>query len=61
MTTIDAETLQKQLENGEDVCVVDIRSEDDYEDGHIEGSENRPWMNFSSFTSTSLQRGLDLE
>ena len=42
MTTIDPETLQEQLENGEDVCVVDIRSEDDYEEDHIEGSQNRP-------------------
>ncbi|GAA0260424.1 rhodanese-like domain-containing protein [Haladaptatus pallidirubidus] len=42
MTTVDPETLREQLENGEDVCVVDIRPEDDYEDGHIEGSENRP-------------------
>lgn len=42
MTKIDPETLGKQLENGEDVCVVDIRSEDDYEEDHIEGSQNRP-------------------
>ena len=42
MTTIDPETLREQLENGEDVCVVDIRSEDDYEEDHIEGSQNRP-------------------
>lgn len=42
MTTIDPETLRERLENGEDVCVVDIRSEDDYEEDHIEGSQNRP-------------------
>ena len=41
MTMIDPDTLREKLENNEDVCVVDIRSEDDYEDGHIEGSENR--------------------
>lgn len=42
MTKIDPVTLREQLENGEDICVVDIRSEADYEEGHIEGSENRP-------------------
>lgn len=42
MSTIDPDTLREKLENDEDVCVVDIRPEDDYEDGHIEGSENRP-------------------
>lgn len=42
MTTIEPETLREQLENGEDVCVVDIRSEEGYEQGHIEGSPNRP-------------------
>lgn len=42
MTAIDPETLREQLENGKDVCVVDIRSEHDYEDDHIEESENRP-------------------
>lgn len=42
MTTIEPETLREQLENGEDVCVIDTRSEEDYEQGHIEGSQNRP-------------------
>ncbi|RBI59791.1 hypothetical protein DMJ13_22045 [halophilic archaeon] len=42
MTTIDPETLKERLENGRDVCVVDIRPEDDYEENHIERSENRP-------------------
>lgn len=42
MATIDPETLRKKLENGENVCVVDIRSEEDYEEDHIAGSENRP-------------------
>lgn len=42
MTAIDPETLREQLEGGEDGCVVDIRSEDDYEDDHIEESENLP-------------------
>lgn len=42
MVTIDAETLRKRLENDEDVCVVDIRPEEDYKEEHIEGSLNRP-------------------
>lgn len=42
MTTIGPEDLRERLENGEDVRVVDIRSEEDYADDHIDGSENRP-------------------
>ncbi|MFC6764305.1 rhodanese-like domain-containing protein [Natrinema soli] len=42
MTTIDSETLRERLENGDDVCVVDIRSEEDYKEDHIEGSQNQP-------------------
>ncbi len=42
MTTIGPEGLRTKLENGEDVCVVDIRPEEDYEENHIEDSENRP-------------------
>ena len=42
MTTIDPEVLRTKLENGENVRVVDIRSEEDYEENHIENSENRP-------------------
>jgi rhodanese-related sulfurtransferase len=42
MTTIDPETLKEQVENSGDVCVIDIRPEDDYNENHIEGSENRP-------------------
>lgn len=42
MTSIDPETLRERLEDGEDVCVVDIRPEDDYDEDHIKGSENRP-------------------
>ncbi|WP_158600463.1 rhodanese-like domain-containing protein [Haloarcula sp. Atlit-7R] len=37
-----SETLRKKLENNKDVCVVDIRSEEDYEEEHISGSEDRP-------------------
>ncbi len=42
MATVDPEALREWLENGEDVCVVDIRSEADYEEDHVEGSLNRP-------------------
>jgi len=42
MATIDPEALRAKLENQKDVCIVDIRSEEDYEEDHIENSENRP-------------------
>lgn len=42
MTTIDSEALRERLENGDDVCIVDIRSEEDYEEDHIDESQNRP-------------------
>lgn len=42
MTTLAPDALREKLENGEDVCVVDIRPKEDFEERHIEGSENRP-------------------
>ncbi|MFC7140065.1 rhodanese-like domain-containing protein [Halosimplex aquaticum] len=42
MTTIDPETLRAKLENDGDVRVVDIRPAEDFEEDHIEHSENRP-------------------
>lgn len=41
MVTIDAKTLRDRLENGENMCVVDIRSEENYEE-YIDGSQNQP-------------------
>jgi rhodanese-related sulfurtransferase len=42
MNQITAEELQQRLEAGEDLSVVDIRSEEDYEAETIEGSQNLP-------------------
>lgn len=42
MTTISPEELRTKLKSGEDVRVVDIRSEEDYAESHIEDSESRP-------------------
>lgn len=42
MATIDPDEVRAKLENGEGMCVVDIRSEEDYQESHIENSENRP-------------------
>ena len=42
MSKITAEELKQRLEAGEDLALVDIRSEDDYEAETIEGSQNLP-------------------
>ena len=42
MSQITAEELKKRLEAGDDLSVVDIRSEDAYESETIEGSQNLP-------------------
>ena len=42
MSQITAEELKKRLEAGDDLSVVDIRSEDAYETETIEGSQNLP-------------------
>ncbi|SDR20114.1 rhodanese-like domain-containing protein [Natronobacterium texcoconense] len=39
---IPPEELKEKLENGEDVQVVDIRSEPEYERGHVPGAINVP-------------------
>lgn len=42
MVTIDAQTLRERLEDGEDICIVDIRLEEAYEEEHMKESQNRP-------------------
>ena len=42
MSEITAEELRKRLEAGEDLYLVDVRSEEDYEAETIEGAENLP-------------------
>ena len=42
MSQITAEELKQRLEAGDDLALVDIRSEDDYEAETIEGSQNLP-------------------
>lgn len=42
-TWMDPRNLQKKLEDGEDILVVDVRTAEEFEkDGHIEGSVNLP-------------------
>jgi len=40
MSKISPEALSERFQRGEDVHVLDIREESDYEDGHVPGSEN---------------------
>ena len=42
MSEITAEELRERLETGDDLCVVDIRSKEDYEAETIEGARNLP-------------------
>ena len=42
MSKITAEELKQRLEAGDDLALVDIRSEDDYEAETIEGSQHLP-------------------
>ena len=42
MSQITAEELQKRLEAGDDLSVIDIRSKEAYETETIEGSQNLP-------------------
>ena len=42
MTGISPEELRERLQNDANIRIVDIRSPEDYEEEHIEGSENLP-------------------
>jgi rhodanese-related sulfurtransferase len=42
MSQITADELKRRLEAGEDITLVDIRPEEDYEAETIEGSQNLP-------------------
>lgn len=42
MTGISPEELRERLQNDATIRIVDIRSPEDYEEEHIEGSENLP-------------------
>ncbi|PSQ23006.1 rhodanese-like domain-containing protein [Halobacteriales archaeon QS_8_65_32] len=42
------ESLHERLEAGEEVQVVDIRSEREYEEGHVPGAVNVPMSRFAS-------------
>lgn len=44
---IPAAELHERLQNGEDLQVIDIRTERDFRRGHIPGSENIPFVRFT--------------
>lgn len=41
-TGVTAEELQAMMENGEDLTVIDVRTPEEYEGGHIPGSISVP-------------------
>ncbi|WP_052569154.1 rhodanese-like domain-containing protein [Chitinivibrio alkaliphilus] len=41
---ITPETLQKRIDNGDDIFILDIRRSSDYEESHIYGAENIWWF-----------------
>ena len=40
--TISMKQLEKILDSGEDYVLVDVRDEEDYRNGHLEGAVNLP-------------------
>lgn len=42
IATIDHETLRRRLDHGDQVVVIDVRPEPEYEAGHIEGAISAP-------------------
>jgi rhodanese-related sulfurtransferase len=42
MTSISPAELRERLENGDDVCIADIRAPEEYNAERIEGSQNLP-------------------
>lgn len=44
---ITPDELHRRLEDGEDIQIVDIRTEREFRRGHIPGSENIPFVRFT--------------
>lgn len=42
ITTIDHDTLRRRLDHGDEVIVIDVRPEPEYEVGHIDGAISAP-------------------
>lgn len=40
---VTPDELKRKLDGGEDVQIVDIRTEQEFDDGHIPGAENIPF------------------
>lgn len=40
---VTAEGLRKRLDNGDDIYLLDIRKEDDYDNGTIDGAQHSEW------------------
>ena len=57
MQTIDRNALKKTLDEGKDVTILNVLSEDDYRKEHIRGSENIPLEdeNFETEVETLLE------
>lgn len=44
MENIDGKTLKQKINNNEQLTIIDVRSNEDFEKGHINGAVNIPMM-----------------
>ena len=57
---ISLEQLKEKLDAGADVVVVDVRSKEDFDEGHIPGAVSMPWQQEIEARYTELPRDKEI-
>jgi DNA-binding transcriptional ArsR family regulator len=57
IATIDHDTLRRRLDHGEEVVVIDVRPESEYQHGHLEGAISAPPDRLSEVLPSLPERG----
>ncbi len=56
MPRISLEQLKEKLDAGADIVIVDVRSKEDFDEGHISGAVSIPWQQEIEARYTELPR-----
>ena len=57
---INMEQLKEKLDAGADIVIVDVRSKEDFDEGHIPGAVSIPWQQEMEARYTELPRDKEI-